>query len=77
MGTGMAKLLFLDALEKSDTPGEVLQNMNDSLYAYFGEDSLLSFTAMVGKMEEMKEDRMLYLASAGHPWPLYCKRRQR
>ncbi len=72
MGTGMAKLLFLDALEKADTPGEVLQNMNDSLYAYFGEDSLLSFTAMVGKMEGVKGERVLHLASAGHPWPLYC-----
>jgi len=67
MGTGMAKLLFLDALEKSATPGEVLQSMNDSLYTYFGEDSLLSFTALVGKMH----GRELSLASGGHPWPLY------
>ncbi len=68
MGTGMAKLLFLEALKKSETPGEVLQSMNDALYAHFGEDSLLSFTALAGKMR----GRELHLASAGHPWPLYC-----
>ncbi|HOO62308.1 MAG TPA: fused response regulator/phosphatase [Synergistaceae bacterium] len=68
MGTGMAKLLFLDALEKADTPGEVLRRMNDSLYSYFGEDSLLSFTALVGRMRGGE----LLLASAGHPWPLHC-----
>ncbi len=70
MASSMLKILYRKSIEKPGiTPGEILSDMNDSIFRYFdfaGKDSYIAFTAFVGIIE----NNVLSYSNAGHPYPM-------
>jgi len=74
MASSMVKILFRKCIEKKEImPHEILEDMNNSVFAYFdfaGKDNYLVFTAFVGVIDQGQ----LYYANAGQPYPMLYRK---
>lgn len=73
MASSMIKILFHKAIEKcKETPGDVLAEINDSIFKIFhhgGKNNYVAFTGFLGCIEKGK----LSYSNAGQPYPIFYK----
>lgn len=73
MASSMLKILFRKAVEHSNQlPGEILENINGSIFKIFhpgGRNNYLAFTGFLGCIE----NGQLYYSNAGQPYPVFYR----